>query len=385
MTLDDLRIGACEVLTDLGVSEWPILWLIGLAGAVWGGWGVAKVFLKPPHKTVLYTGGVTDRGITLIKLLFLMAGVEAVAGIVSALAGWPLLWDLALLAVLFGLGAGIWWLLNKGKKFKPTKIAAVVFSPLGLGAAGAIPATVKVADQAPALVKTVANTPAGDAVAAAASRAGRFVDDVVGIISQTVLGKMWFRNTHVMGGLGDAVVARIYTARGYEKLPSKFSTVHGIDGVFVRRDGEKLLELVVVENKVNGSRLADGQMTQQWLLGACKKMERAGDGPVASTGRLVRQSLSSDSGVVVRRHLVRVNLETGSCTAKALDESGSVMEEAWSGNYTKTISDVLSNAVENGKCKLLESVVGAAAAFTPVGRRWARSAKPFSLPLTPAA
>jgi hypothetical protein len=165
-----------------------------------------------------------------------------------------------------------------------------------------------------------------------------------------------------MGGLGDAVVARIYTAKGYEKLPSKFSTVHGIDGVFVRRDGEKLLELVVVENKVNGSRLADGQMTQQWLLDACEKMEHAGDGPVASTGRLVRQAISSDSDLVVRRHLVRVKLETGSCTAKALDESGSVIEEAWSGNYTRTVSDVLGKAVEAGKCKLLESVVGAAAA-----------------------
>lgn len=360
MTLDDLRIGACRAATDLGVSEWPILWLIGLAGAMWGCWGVAKVFLTPPHKTVLYTAGVTDKGIFLIKCLFLMAGVEAVAGIVSAFAGWPLVWDIALLAALFGLGAGVWRRLNKGDKFKPTKIAAVVFSPLGLGAAGALPATAKIADQAPVLVKSVANSPAGDMAAAAVTRAGRVVDDALGIISETVNGKMWFSNTHVMGGLGDAVVAKIYTARNYEKLPSKFSTVHGIDGVFVRRDGEKLLEVVVVENKVNGSRLADDQMTQQWLLDACEKMERAGDGRVASTGRMVRQALSSDSDVVVHRHLVRVKLETGSCTAKSLDEAGSIIEEAWSGNYTKTISDVLNNAVKAGKCKLLESVVGAA-------------------------
>jgi hypothetical protein len=357
MSFDNVLSALSAIAVQIGFWNWPLLWMIGVAGAAWGCWGVYQVFLDPPHRKRLHSLGVSDRGIIGLKVITVAAAFEAVWGLVSGLVGLPLIWDLAVLAAVVVMTWCVWQLLRQRDTFKPLKVAALALQPLGLSIAGLMPLTAKVVDQAPVVIRSVAKTPVGDAVAAVTSKAARLVDDATGIVSSTIIGRLRFTNSTVMGGLGDQAVARIITAKELKKLPSKFQSNKGIDGVFVKYDGDDLAEVWVVENKVNGSRLAGDQMTRRWIERKCEEMEKYGDSAVKETARVIRKALSSNGEVVVSRQLVQVDFETGRVTSSVLDDNASALSTMWSGDYSNTIQKVLADAVISGKCTAIGDVV----------------------------
>ncbi|MEA3641656.1 MAG: hypothetical protein VBE63_17185 [Lamprobacter sp.] len=132
-----------------------------------------------------------------------------------------------------------------------------------------------------------------------------------------------FVSSHQKGTLGDRLTALRLTGQGYEKLPSKYSSLHGIDGVFVRRraNGE-VSEIRLVENKVDSAMLSAGppaQMSDAWIRQSCQKMLNSGDTQTADTARLVLEHLDSPK---LRRELWHHDLSTGKTTVRTVDSIG---------------------------------------------------------------
>ncbi|MBK1620164.1 hypothetical protein CKO42_17290 [Lamprobacter modestohalophilus] len=132
-----------------------------------------------------------------------------------------------------------------------------------------------------------------------------------------------FVSSHQKGTLGDRLTALRLTGQGYEKLPSKYNSLHGIDGVFVRRTPKgDIAEIRLVENKVDSAMLNPGppaQMSDAWIRQSCQKMLNTGDAGAADTARLVLAHLDSPR---LRRELWHHDLSTGKTTVRSVDHSG---------------------------------------------------------------
>jgi hypothetical protein len=132
-----------------------------------------------------------------------------------------------------------------------------------------------------------------------------------------------FVSPHQKGTLGDRLTALRLTGQGYEKLKSKHNSVHGIDGVYVRRslNGE-VAEIRLVESKVDSGMLNPGppaQMSDAWIRRACQKMIANGDPQTADTAQLVLEHLESPR---LKRELWHHDLSTGITSVSAVDVSG---------------------------------------------------------------
>ena len=125
-----------------------------------------------------------------------------------------------------------------------------------------------------------------------------------------------FPNRQGKGDLGDVLTGKLLESSGYEELPSKVNKTQGIDGVYVRQNDEgRLTEVLIVENKVDGGILAEGQMTEEWINGNVEKMLVHSDERVRQTGQLVRENPS-----LVRKELWHHELRSGVTSVSSLDE-----------------------------------------------------------------
>lgn len=141
-----------------------------------------------------------------------------------------------------------------------------------------------------------------------------------------------FASSQQKGTLGDRLTALRLTGQGYEKLPSKYNSLHGIDGVFVRRSptGE-IAEIRLVENKVDSAVLNPGppaQMSDDWIRHACHKMLNSGDARTADTAHLLLDYLDSPK---LRRELWHHDLATGKTRVRSVDRTGrpQAIDQAW--------------------------------------------------------
>src|SRR5690606_6040493 len=77
----------------------------------------------------------------------------------------------------------------------------------------------------------------------------------------------WVQANHAVGALSERVMHRFFTSSGWEALPGEIGR-QGIDGLFVKRRGKVIPDVLVVESKYNSSTLQDTlagtQMSDAW-------------------------------------------------------------------------------------------------------------------------
>lgn len=152
----------------------------------------------------------------------------------------------------------------------------------------------------------------------------------------TMLGRVAFKNPHAEGKFGDWLTAQYYTRRlkrPYRKLKSKLPGEKGIDGVYRRyhfdRKRSRYLysyELLIIENKINGSVLSPGQLSLAWVRLQCDKMMQTGERELLDTAAAILHALSEGTGHKAKRLLITHNLVSGKSTRHHVDELGSKRE-----------------------------------------------------------
>lgn len=78
----------------------------------------------------------------------------------------------------------------------------------------------------------------------------------------------WVQANHAVGALSERVMHRFFTSSGWEALPGELGR-QGIDGLFVKRRGSVVSDVLVLESKYNTSALQDTltgtQMSDTWV------------------------------------------------------------------------------------------------------------------------
>lgn len=279
-------------------------------------WGKARVM------------GVPFAFFVWIQITFYLLLLDAAYSLVGLILRTPLWLDLAISLGIIVLAWWIFWRLSKRSTFKRYLFFSLVMVPLGIPGAhvvgqvaqtGAIEVSQKVG---------IGFLKYGDSLDGLALKNVDNVVEAVPIIRhfpqtvKTVAGEITFRNSFEKGLLGDALTAKRLTALGYTKLPSKYNMVNGIDGVFIKRNtAGNVIELVIIENKVDAGRLAFKQMSDEWVLDRASKMITSGDAGVRKTGELVRDTLQRQPSLV-RKELWQHYLSDGSTTVRAVDSNG---------------------------------------------------------------
>ena len=255
--------------------------------------------------------GITASMFGWMVFIYWLVLFEGVYGVASLIREWPLWIDALLFLLILGLALFLYFKLLHREKFKPQLFASLFLLPLsipGIHTVGKLlpkvaPPPVSVFDSAhsPKPPRSESSRPiAREPLQVEVPGSGHIVS---------------FENLHAKGRLGDALTAVRLTAAGYKKLPSKLNRLHGIDGVYVRYDAKgDLLEILIVENKVDRGQLAPNQMTDRWLNQKMEAMKNSADEEVRRAGELIR-----DNPSLVRKELWQHNLRNGKTTISSLD------------------------------------------------------------------
>lgn len=267
-----------------------------------------------------------------------MVLLDATYSVIGLLLWTPLWVDLAVSLGIIVLAWWIFWQLSKRPTFKRQLFIPLVMVPLGIpglhiigqvAQTGAIEISQKVG---------IGVLKYGDSLEGLAIKNVDTIVEAVPIVRhfpltmKTVAGEVTFTNSFEKGILGDALTAKRITALGYSKLPSKYNIVNGIDGIFVKRDATgAIVELIVVENKVDSSRLALKQMSDEWLFSRIEKMKIAGNEEVRKTGEML-YNLLSHQPQLVRKELWQHDLKNGSTVVRSVSADGKpgVILRSWS-------------------------------------------------------
>lgn len=141
----------------------------------------------------------------------------------------------------------------------------------------------------------------------------------------TVRGVILFENSHAKGRLGDHLTARRLTAMGFKKLSSKYNTLHGIDGIYVKHDASgKISEIKIVENKMDSSTLQPGpprQMSQLWIENNLGKMMVSSDKETRKIAETTLYAIKNNPSIV-STELWHHDLMRGVTVVKRVDQNG---------------------------------------------------------------
>lgn len=168
---------------------------------------------------------------------------------------------------------------------------------------------------------------------------------------KTMIGVVVFPTTHAAGKYGDWLTAIYYTRRGYKKLRSKRTAVHGIDGVYVRRrpNAPDAYNVHIVENKINRSRLQRNQLSDSGILQRCHDLMKSGDEELAFTAEVVIKALQGDTNDKPFRILITHNLEVGISVRHLVDTNGEQVRKLGQWKNQETIRKTLNAKIRKGK------------------------------------
>lgn len=278
-----------------------------------------------------------------IQISFCLLLFDATYSLVGLILRTPLWLDLAISLGIIALAWWVFWRLSKRPTFRRYVFISLVMVPLGIPGTHVVGQVAQTGAIEVRQMGVVSFIKAGDSLDGLALRN---VDDAVEALPiirhfprtvKTVAGEITFRNSFEKGRLGDALTARRLTARGYTKWPSKYNLVNGIDGVYVKLDAAgNVVEVLIVENKVDAGHLAAKQMSDEWVLDRARKMVASGDPEVRKTGELVRETLESQPSVV-RKELWQHDLSNGSTVVRTVDSGGKPgpVQRRWSDGFIR--------------------------------------------------
>jgi RHS repeat-associated protein len=139
-----------------------------------------------------------------------------------------------------------------------------------------------------------------------AELAARAADATVGTVSiavmatSTLLGKGPI-STDAKGRLGELTSSRFYKVNGFTQLKSKLKSNHGIDHVFVRKNADGTVDVVIIhESKYQtgggkpgmGQSKSGKQMSDKWVEAKVREMERSGDSELQAAAAAIRAAKS---------------------------------------------------------------------------------------------
>lgn len=263
-----------------------------------------------------------------IQIVFGLVLFDAAYSVASLFIQTPLWIDLIISLGIILLIFWIFWRLSQRPKFKPKLFIALVMVPLGIPALHVIGRMTQIGAIEISQKAGIAILKYGDSMDGLAIKNVDTIAEAIPIVRhfpltmRTVVGEVTFKNSFEKGVLGDAITARRLTALGYSKLSSKYNLINGIDGVYLRRDATgTIVEIIVVENKVDSSRLAPKQMTDEWLLSRIEKMVTAENEEVRRTGLLLKDMLQHQPQSV-RKELWHHDLANGTTIVRSVDSDG---------------------------------------------------------------
>jgi hypothetical protein len=373
--------------------EWPWLHIVVLIYSALAIRPAYRLWRHPPKEMGLRPIGVDKASYAQIVPLARLATLEAVVGAVLAIilifwphvAPWPL--DLIVFLALVGSGYMLFRRLRSRATFKSPAFARKVFVPLGLSLVAALPGTLRTISKTPKagaglakvagvgdvgkFAKDIRKFPIvrqlGDSFDDAAKATRALFDDALDVVGEavshrrnakTVAGPYTFVSRTALGGVGEGVSVRHYEAMGLKYYKSQVGA-NGMDAVFAKygNNGD-LLEVYVVESKVNTSRLCGDQMSDEWIRQCCQKALKKSD--TRQAARLVERAMEPGSEVVLHRHLIHTDVDTGVGTLYSVAKSGEVATTRWSGDVSGYIKEVIADMERKGSCWRVPAVEVAA-------------------------
>jgi hypothetical protein len=164
-----------------------------------------------------------------------------------------------------------------------------------------------------------------------------------------------FYKTHDVGRLGDQLTAIHFAGRRrLQKLEgTKWSSVHGIDGAYVRKKNGVVVAVAVVENKINNSGYSRRQLSVTTIRQQCKKLLASRHAKKREAGRIILEHLNARSqpGKFVAE-IVRHDLKTGVSYRREVDEDGRPRGKRRKWNNLVHIEYWLRRRISAGKCEL---------------------------------
>lgn len=258
-----------------------------------------------------------------MNIIYGLVLFEGAFGVVSVIFDLPLWMDIALFLVIFGLAVGVYFKLRRRAKFNPAVFMALFLIPLSIPgthmAAKLVPAMGKVMPAVGKLVPLIPGVQTAKKLMPLNASEIRKLDEIPKPFPQWAqIGdsgyRVEFQDTLSKGTFGDWLTARRMGVKRYTKLPSKVDGFRGFDAVYARYDNGNVLEVLIVENKVDGGKLKPGQMTDEWVSKQVDKMSDNADEEVRRTAELIRNSPD-----LVRKELWHHDLDNGVTTISSLD------------------------------------------------------------------
>ena len=278
-----------------------------------------------------------------VQVLFYLALFDGVYNFAAIVFATPIWLDLSITALTIAAGLFLFWKLHSRPTFKPKLFIALVLMPLGIPGTAMVARLTKVGAVEVTSVAGVALLKYGDNFEGLALKNVDEISQVLPVVRMwpstvdTVVGKVRFANSIQKGRLGDHLTARRLTAMRYTKLPSKYNGVNGIDGLFVKRgtDGQ-ITDLLIIENKVDGGRLAPGQMSDAWVLDRVQRMSGAAN-PATRTSAAEVHDVLIRRPDAVHKELWQHSLRDGTTTVRPLDANGTpgAVTRSWQDSLIK--------------------------------------------------
>lgn len=269
--------------------------------------------------------GITKDLFSWMNVIYGLILFEAAYGVVSFFLDLPLWTDISLILLILVLLMIVYRKLQSREKFKPVRFKFLFLIPLGIHGPLTmgkmiLPTEAPIKEFIQRFVKEtstekfgIRETPAKQPIVKRNNfpRRDRVRDSGYEVEFQDSLAK---------GTFGDQLTAKLLTARGYRKEPSKLGNpdkrpTRGIDGVYTRHESNgDLQEILIVENKVDGGKLATKQMTDERIAELVEKMLVHADPEVRRTGKLIRENPG-----LVRKELWHHYLASGKTTVSRLN------------------------------------------------------------------
>jgi len=148
----------------------------------------------------------------------------------------------------------------------------------------------------------------------------------IGVPVKTLIGTLLFDDTHEIGRLGDYLCHLYFqssdTASIYTRMKSKWSKVHGLDAVYYRSPARGSDSVIVIENKVNGSRYKGRQLSDDKIRDQCYKLHDTRSSELAETASLVIGAMNGRDGLKLDRLLMEHDLIAGKTTRTRIASTG---------------------------------------------------------------
>lgn len=167
------------------------------------------------------------------------------------------------------------------------------------------------------------------------------LDKATALATDTLEGTICFRNTIEKGAIGDRLCHKVFGGMQHTHHRSKFKGNKGIDAVYsyVTKDGKE--HLYIVENKIRGATLSDGQMSDDWIVKKLSEMQQYGDKQVLETAQLIESARAPSSAVKINKVLLEHDLKNGFVKCFEVTADGVKGASLWEKNCEPTMRGVL--------------------------------------------